>query len=100
MYEIISAALSDLDIIANERGMNTELEMVITPPGTCFHLDQICIFDPKEDLKFGFDVVEKLQALNLTNQQLALMAGICMTFRGKSLTNQHQVLTTGICLTF
>lgn len=68
--------------ILQHRGMNTEKEMCISYTGKVLPFDEACPYTSKETLLRWGEFSEDVSKLQLSPEELALMLGICVTFRG------------------
>lgn len=63
------------------KGYDPDLQMILTETGKAYHIDQAAdIFYSRNLINSIFDVCKKIQALNLTKQETALLLAIAVTF--------------------
>lgn len=68
--------------ILQHQGMNTEKEMCISYTGKVLPFGEVCPYTSKETLLRWGEFSEDVSKLQLSPEELALMLGICVTFRG------------------
>lgn len=65
------------------RSLNPDLEMLQTYSGEVFHLNEACIYVPREMMKSWLEFSRTIRKLELTNKELAVTLAVALTFRGK-----------------
>lgn len=66
------------------RSLNPDLEMLQTYSGEVFHLNEACIYVPREMMKSWLEFSRTIRKLELTNKELAVTLAVALTFRGKT----------------
>lgn len=66
------------------RSLNPDLEMLQTYSGEVFHLNEACIYVPREMMKSWLEFSQTIRKLELTNKELAVTLAVALTFRGKN----------------
>lgn len=66
------------------RSLNPDLEMLQTYSGEVFHLNEACIYVPREMMKSWLEFSRTIRKLELTNKELAVTLAVALTFRGKN----------------
>lgn len=69
--------------ILQHQGMNTEKEMCISYTGKVLPFGEVCPYTSKETLLRWGEFSEDVSKLQLSPEELALMLGICVTFRDR-----------------
>lgn len=64
------------------RSLNPDLEMIQTYSGEVFHLNEACIYVPREMMKSWLEFSRTIRKLELTSKELAVTLAVALTFRG------------------
>lgn len=73
-------------LLLTYKGYDSELQMILTETGKAYHIDQAAdIFYSRHLIISIFDVCKKIQKLNLTKDETALLLAIAVTFGDRCL---------------
>lgn len=68
-------------LLLTYKGYDADLQMILTETGKAYHIDQAAdIFYSRNLINSIFDVCKKIQSLNLTKEETALLLSIAVTF--------------------
>ena len=87
-FEYLSAARIDCNILSAHKemfGLNTEDRIATTPWGKHLHLDEIENVVKKDFVLYKHKIKQMVNALDLSAEEEAILAGVILTFTGISL---------------
>ena len=82
MRSTFTASRFEFFMLLEYRSLNPDLEMIQTYSGEVFHLNEACIYVPREMMKSWLDFSRTIRKLELTSKELAVTLAVALTFRG------------------
>lgn len=82
MRSAFTASRFEFFMLLEYRSLNPDLEMIQTYSGEVFHLNEACIYVPREMMKSWLEFSRTIRKLELTNKELAVTLAVALTFRG------------------
>ncbi|KAK3102818.1 hypothetical protein FSP39_014110 [Pinctada imbricata] len=89
---LLKASRFEFFLLLEYRTMDPDLDMMLTYTGEVFHLNQACIYVPKEMMKSWLEFTRCIKKLQLTDAELAVVLAVALTFRDRcKITNPDAV---------
>ena len=82
MRSAFTASRFEFFMLLEYRSLNPDLEMIQTYSGEVFHLNEACIYVPREMMKSWLEFSRTIRKLELTSKELAVTLAVALTFRG------------------
>nr|XP_019924078.2 nuclear receptor ROR-beta isoform X2 [Crassostrea gigas]XP_034307510.1 nuclear receptor ROR-beta isoform X2 [Crassostrea gigas] len=90
--KLLKASRFEFFMLLEYRSLNPDLEMLQTYSGEVFHLNEACIYVPREMMKSWLEFSRTIRKLELTNKELAVTLAVALTFRDRdTLSNPGRV---------
>lgn len=83
---VLLASHFEFFTIMNHRDIDPQREIVITYTDKVLPVSEMCPYTPRETILRWGEFSKEIQKLHLSSAELALILGICVTFRGKFVT--------------
>ncbi|XP_062615612.1 vitamin D3 receptor-like isoform X2 [Saccostrea cucullata] len=80
---LLKASRFEFFMLLEYRSLNPDLEMIQTYAGEVFHLNEACIYVPREMMKSWLEFTRTIKKLELTNKELAVTLAVALTFRDR-----------------
>ncbi|XP_055995795.1 vitamin D3 receptor-like isoform X2 [Ostrea edulis] len=89
---LLKASRFEFFMLLEYRSLNPDLEMIQTYSGEVFHLNEACIYVPREMMKSWLEFTRTIRKLELTNKELAVTLAVALTFRDRCRLEQPSFL--------